>query len=361
MNEFETTNEQLSSSGGIFDPKWLGIGFVLPCISPTFYYLATKRKVISVVIFFFLFGLVISGLLTISAGRFMLSISEDIRHGFESGDFPEIEIEDGVATVRGAQPFVLFDEEGRFIAVDTTGVYQEIDRSRYYQGILLTRTNLHVLNRGEYEEVPLSELHPVFDANPIIIDAESATRIWGYVAWIIIGVVFLGLAIWYILIRLTYLLLLGLVVWGITSLIHSNTGFGSVLITGLYATVPATFGHYLLGQFNVRFFGLYTLLLLSAWAIGLVAALGERDGGLLRSERSLRGWRALIGMPMLIVFALDVMFSWTNGAIIIGSIALITFIILGVVSRKVSEGPTEIQIANGASPKTIGRGDNDPV
>jgi hypothetical protein len=201
-----------------------------------------------------------------------------------------------------------------------------------------------MLNKGEYEEVPLSELHSVFDANPIIIDAESTTRIWGYVAWIGIGVVFLGLAVWYILIRLTHLVMLGLVVWGITSLVRSNTGFGSILITGLYAIVPATYGHYLLGQFNVRFFGLYTLLLLSVWAIGLVAVLGERDGGLLRGERSLRGWRALIGVPMLIVFALDLIFSWTNGAVIIGSIALITFIALGVVSRQLGEGPKQIQI-----------------
>ena len=145
MNEGQLTNERSDARGCLLELEWLGAGFVLPCISPAFYRLAVRRRVISAVLFFLLFGLVITGLTTIGVGRTILSAGEDIRQAFEEGDFPEITIEDGVAMVDAPQPLVLFDEDGRVVVIDTTDTYKELDRSRYYQGFLLTRTSLYIL------------------------------------------------------------------------------------------------------------------------------------------------------------------------------------------------------------------------
>lgn len=328
MNEAESTTEQTTTPGCLSELEWLGVGFVLPAVSPTFYRLAAQRRVISAVIFFVLFGLIVSGLTTISVAINVFSVRGDVQQAFESGEFPEIRIEDGVATVEGPQPFVAFENEGQVVILDTTGTYRELDRSRYYQGFLLTRTSLHVLNRGEYQEIPLNELHTFFDTNPIIIDADSAARFWNYFSGILTVLAFIGLVIWYIALRFAYIVLLSLVVWGGASLIRRNTSFGPVLTTGLYAAIPAIYVHYLLGKVGVSFIGLFTLLLLPVWIVALIAALGKRDGGLLRGERPLRGWRALIGVPMLSIFALDVIFSWPKGVFVVWPVAALTFIVL---------------------------------
>lgn len=331
MNESQLTNERPGAGGCLHELEWLGAGFVLPCTSPTFYRLAVRRRVISAILFFLLFALVITGLTTIRVGKTLLSASEDIQQLFEQGDFPEITIEDGVATVDAAQPLVPFDEEGRVVIIDTTGTYKAIDRSRYHQGFLLTRTSLHILNEGEYQEVPLSELHEIFDTNPIVINADSVTRLWSSLSLILAALTFLGLAIWNMVVWLMYLALLGLVFWGVVSLVRPGTDFGPILITGLYAFIPAVYAHYLLGRLGLRFFGLQTILLLLMWTVTLVAAFAERIGGILLGGRPLRGWRALIGVPMLLVFALDVIFHWSKGAFIVWPMALLTFFaVLGI-------------------------------
>lgn len=76
-------------------------------------------------------------------------------------------------------------------------------------------------------------------------------------------------------------------------------------------------------------FLLFTLLLLIIWTVGLVAALGRRlAGDWLRGERARR---AVIGVPMLVVFALDVIYQWERGPLIVWATAAMTLIALLVV------------------------------
>jgi hypothetical protein len=141
--------------------------------------------------------------------------------------------------------------------------------------------------------------------------------------------IFLGLVFWRVAIGLVYITLLGFAVWGGAALAQRNIGFGAVLTTGLYAIVPATYANYLLDRVGFDFFGLFTLLLLGGWAISLVAAAGTRQAGdFLRGTRPLRAWRALLGIPMLVLFVLDAVYQWTNGALIVWIVALVTYALL---------------------------------
>lgn len=96
-----------------------------------------------------------------------------------------------------------------------------------------------------------------------------------------------------------------------------------------FAVVPAIAVHYLLDRVAMDFFGLFTLLLLLGWSVSLVAAAAERQAGdFLRGERPLRAWRTLIGIPLLVVLALDAIYEWPNGAAIVWLTAVVTFLIL---------------------------------
>jgi hypothetical protein len=95
----------------------------------------------------------------------------------------------------------------------------------------------------------------------------------------------------------------------------------------------------LLDRTNAEFFGMFTLILLVFWAFGLVAAVGYRQSGhWLRGVRSLRPWRAAIGIPMLVVFALDMIYRWHDGPTILWITAGVTAIVLIAVSYQTGMG-----------------------
>ena len=332
VKEMQAVQERSPAGGCLAELGWLGAGFVLPCASLTFYRRAARCRVVAAVAFFALFTLLITGLQTLSVGRALLSARRDIRELFESGKFPEIVIRDGVARVNAEQPLVLLDDGDSIFVIDSTGTYRRLDRSTHSQGFLLTRTSLHVMSDdGKYQEIPLEAFHGLLGANPIVVNADSASRFWAGFTAIATPVAFLGLAIWHVLIRFVYLAMLGLVIWGVVSLLRPNTGFGPVLITGLYALVPAMYAHYLLGRLGVGFITLQTLLLLPLWGIALAAALAAPGRSILGRERSLRGWRALFGVPLLLVFALDVVFAPRWGVAIAWLVAWLTFVSLAAV------------------------------
>lgn len=304
----------------------MGASFVLPLFSLTFYRRAARTRLALAMVFFILFGLVITGLKTLGMIRGMVLVSTEIQRSFASGEFPEITISGGVAEATGPQPRVLIDQDGILIVVDTGGTYTDIDRARYNQGFLLTSTELVMLNnQGNYQRLPLRDLQAAFQADPILINGTTAAGWWGTASAVLMVISLPLLAIWYCLVRLGHVLLIGLVFWGIAALVRPSTTFSQVLAAGLYAVVPASYGQVLLSQVNVHFPGLFTLLLIPSWALGLAAALSTapaavspepgsaaRPGlaGALLAERPLRPWRALVGLPLLIDLALEMIFAW---------------------------------------------------
>jgi hypothetical protein len=306
--------------------KLYGAGFVLSGCSPSLYYHATRRWLITAVVFFVLFGLTLSSVETWRIANDMRPFRDDVNAAFDDGKFPAITIADGEAIVHGPEPFIVVDDGRNLIVLDTTGEYTgaELESGRYESGNILTKTKLYSLDdQGDVQILPLDL--PFLISRNIEINANLAQRIVTYVQVLI----FSGLAFWHVGMGLVYITLLAFVVWGVVSLAQRHVDFGTVLATGLYAIVPATYAHYLLDRVRIDFFGMFTLLLLVAWAIGLVAAAGERHpGDFLRGKRPLRPWRALLGIPMLVLFILDVVFKWTHGAAIVWIAAIVTYLLL---------------------------------
>ncbi len=306
--------------------KLFGAGFVLSGCSPSFYYHAARRWLITAVAFYILFGLILAGVETWRIANDMRPFRDDVNAAFTDGKFPAITIADGEAIVHGPEPFVVVDDSRNLIVFDTTGEYTgaELENGRYDSGIILTKTKLYSIDdQGDVQITPLDM--PFLSQRNIEINENVAQRMVSAVQLLI----FLGLAFWRVALGLAYITLLAFVVWGVAALAQRNIGFGTVLTTGLYAVVPAVYAHYLLDRAGFDFFGMFTLLLLGGWAISLVAAAGKRQAGdFLRGTRPLRAWRALLGIPMLVLFVLDTVYQWTYGGAIVWITAVITYLLL---------------------------------
>lgn len=274
ISVFQPAGNESKENGGF--QSWLTFmikGFIFPCFSPSFYRAASKKSLIGGIAFFFLFAFVITFVPTIQLFIAMSGVGSEIQGAYERGEIPNIVIEDGIAEVDGTQPFV-FEDNGTIVAIDTTGEMNEIDTRWYSQGFLLTQTELHILNENEYQVLPLIDLNNDFK-NPIVLDKANVLDLWNTVLiWITI-IVFVGILLWNSIIRLAYIALIGLVIWGIVTLMKKGVGYSPVLITGILAIVPVTYLKFLLSLANISFFTLYTLLLIVVWSFALWVVLKD--------------------------------------------------------------------------------------
>jgi hypothetical protein len=323
--------------GCLTEAGWFFSGAVLPMGSITFYRKAAGRSVAGALVFFVLFTLVITTLSTLALGIGMFSAVPGIREAYDNGEIPDITISQGIAEVEGPQPFIFTDAsnpglEGTIVAVDTTGQIVEIDRSRYYQGFLLTRTELHMLdNNGRYQVIPLQDLNTAFETDPIVINADTASRGWATFSVFMVIFLFIFLVLWNTVVRLMILATWALVAWGIISLMRPNTGFGPIIITALYAVIPAIYITHLFSRVGFTFPGLQTFFFLIFWVIGMMACLGALN--VLPEDQPLRSWTALIGLPMLLVYMVDT--AWPipapYGSITLWVVTFLTvFVLVGV-------------------------------
>ncbi len=95
-----------------------------------------------------------------------------------------------------------------------------------------------------------------------------------------------------------------------------KTPYGFALTMGVYAFVPGLISAYILGRLGMHFIFMQTIILIVFWTIGLYAALVPNGWDLLGPDRPLRAWRTWLGLPLLLVLALDVIYSWPNGALV---------------------------------------------
>ena len=253
--------------GGIVDDlTWLGRGFFQTLYSLQFYRAATQKSLIDAILFFVVFGTLLTVITTFSLSRNLGSVADEIEQAFAAGEFPEIVIENGLATVRARQPLILLEEEGTIVILDTTGAYQTIDTSRYSQGFLLTRDSLHAYSEGDYQVVQLGDLNNAF-GNPIVVNRETALDFWRSLTSIFSVVAFIGIGLWNLVVRFMGLTFLAVLVWGVLSAFNIRSEYGPVLTVGIYALVPAVYLSFLLGQIGISFCGFQTGLLLAVWAI----------------------------------------------------------------------------------------------
>ncbi len=272
--EFQTLPaKELEEGDFVSSLLFMAKGFLFSCGNGNFYKEATRKKLIVSIFFFFIFACVITSVATLQLMIGMSDVGNEIQGAYDRGEFPTIIIEDGIAEVDQTEPFVFINNR-QFVAIDTTGEITEIDTRSYSEGFLLTRTELHFVNEDGYQAMLLSDLHETF-GNPIVIDKTQANNIWKTIA-IWIGVLaFIGLLFWNTLVRFTYIMLIGLPIWGIVSLSKKDVSFSLILSTGIFATVPVVYLKFLLDLANVNFFSLYTILFLIAWGLALRAVFKE--------------------------------------------------------------------------------------
>ncbi len=308
-------------------------GAVLPMGSLSFYQKAVKKSVGNAILFFVFFTLVISSLSTINIAVGAFSAIGSIENAFADGDVPEILIENGIAEVSGEQPFVLIDgpdASGRtmFVGIDTSDEITRINSS-YYQGFLLTRTKLHMITpQNGYQVIPLSELNRMFEKDPITINAETVSQAWATFSTIFVILAFFFLILWHTIVRLMIISMIALIIWGIVSLLKPNTGFGPIIITGLYAIVPAIYISHLFSRSNFGFPGVQTFFLLVFWVPGLTANLVNTK--FFAEEQPLRLRTALIGFPMLLLFIVDIFWQFQSpyDSIALWVVSLLTWLVL---------------------------------
>jgi hypothetical protein len=306
-----------SGCGGFL--TWMAAAFVLPVFSPTFYQRAARSRLVYAMTFFFLFALVISLVQSLAVLRSLSQVRQEIVQAYAGGNFPIIRIQAGEAIVEGPQTYVILDADRTLAMIDTSGAVTEIDRSRYDQGVLLTRRSLIFLsNSGDYRKVPLRDLQMAMEMDPIVLDQENVLSLWTYFGGLVSVAALLGLLLWNTLARLSMLLTVGLVVWGFTTILRRSTGFGEVLSAGIYAVVPAVYASALLERLTVSFLGMFTLITCLFWFAGLFFVLYPRQEfsslspwqTYAASARPLRAWRAWLGVPLLAVLAYEAIFGW---------------------------------------------------
>ncbi len=321
--------------------KVYGAGLVLSCFSPSFYYHVARRRVAHAVGFFLLFSLLLTLVQMAYLNMTMLPMRAAASQAFAAGHFPEITISHGVAVIHGPEPFVVYDKAGYLVALDTTGRYTvaSLLSGKYSEGgFLLTKTSLIAYDpeQGDPTVIQLSDLQGVL-GEPAQIN-DRTIQSWISVFEVLAGI---GLIIWNIPVRLVYLAPLALVVWGVAAGLRKGTPFAPVIITGIYALVPAFYAQFMLGQIAVGFCGLFTFVFVLAWALGLAAALspGASQGTpslpwvRLGDGHPLRLSRAVIGLPLVLNLGLEAIFHW-NAWYVTWPLALVTLAALLAVSAK---------------------------
>lgn len=141
---------------------------------------------------------------------------------------------------------------------------------------------------------------------------------------ILVILAFIFLALWQVIVRLMIISMIALILWGIVSLLKPNTGFGPIIITGLYAIVPAIYLSHLISRSGFGLPGMQTFFLLVFWIIGLLVNLTDID--FFNNNRPLRLWTAWIGVPMLALFILDIFWQFPSpyGPVLLWVVTLLT-------------------------------------
>lgn len=85
---------------------WFLKGFIYPCGSGSFYKAASKKRLIIPVLFFIVFAFVLTSITAVQLSLAMKDVENDIEMTYESGEFPAITIENGIAYVDGPQPLI---------------------------------------------------------------------------------------------------------------------------------------------------------------------------------------------------------------------------------------------------------------
>ena len=335
MSQTPKTSHQDQDFGSML--AWFSAGFVLPFYSLAFY-LAAVRKPLRVALLFFVTLMTMVAALTTS--RLFLvydQLREQTIAAGQSGAFPEITIEEGIATVVDETPFLLSVEDEYFIAIDTAGELTGSEMLRENRGLLLAETELRFYNNGSFEAVPLQDYNTRLNIETIIIDGNAIEQFFSFVSLTYLIVSAIGIWFWDVVVWLFFLVMTTYFLWSPIGKVFKEVTFRSVLIIGIYAHLPAYIINYVLKLFDVQIVFSYTILLMVFWVGTIYLVLRELAVLAIKAEKEKRSrqdaplpalptprlWPALLGSPLIIFMILNTVNQWEFAPLyILGGLAV---------------------------------------
>lgn len=310
MNSDGMKTAKLEETDLVTELGWLGAGAVLPLTSISFYDRAVRRPPLMALIFFLAFGLVVGMLTAVGVTRDLGSLEGEVRQALIESEFPTITIADGIASANVPQPYTILDQDDTVLMIDTTGEVTSLNASRYDQGILLTQTELHILNQGgDYQITDLDDLNLLFGQDPLIINADTLSEFAGGFASVFSVIAFIVLLLWHVLVRLALVSFMALIIWALASTYWKGVKYSQVWIVGAYASIAALYLTYLLSRLSisicaVQFFLLAGIMLVVTYVL---RPAGEEEGP--RTFKPLMLQYAWVGLPLILVLSYDLINS----------------------------------------------------
>lgn len=245
---------------------WWLKGFLWPCFSRTYYAQATTKRLSAAILFLFVFAIPQTLATDLVAGTGLRGLQRALEGAYDQFDLPKVTIADGVAVADPTAPFEAVVDD-TLIAIDTTGAMEQIDRSRYEQGLLFTETAFHFLPKdGQYYVAEYAHLQRAFDG-PIVLSREMASELLYQQAKTMTPMGRLGIYGYNTVVRLALLLLIGLGIWIGIRVKRQGFPYRVVLIIGILANVPTWYLTFVLQKVGWWFSGAYLLFWLITWGI----------------------------------------------------------------------------------------------
>jgi hypothetical protein len=263
-------------------------GWVLTAFSITFYRRVAQRPAWRALLFFAVF--VALPMLTSIAS--LLDARAILHEGL-----PQVSIKNGRLSVEGEQPFVRSAADTKLV-IDVTGKYtvQEAAAGKYRDIFLLTETEYALYTEGS--PVTMGRLTDF---------GRGEINTGTFLQWLdifflaVFGVMFLLFSGW-----VFYVPVVGLAVWSLAHLLGGRISYRQVCVTGLYASVPASYIYWLsvLIGAPAGWAGILVAWVAqtAAWAYGSAAIMIPVRAQGIWAKRPLRAWRAALALPIIVLW-----------------------------------------------------------
>jgi hypothetical protein len=227
-----------------------------------FYREIAHQKVSRSIGYFFLFILLISVVLSLSASTFL--IQHLARLAEDMGDkLPEVQIVDGVVSTSVTEPYFYGDENFIFI-IDTTGGTTAVDVS-YQQGILLAKNKVILkLSTIETREYDLSKIKSfTLDKEALKSWQKSSSRL-------ALPVLLVGFFFYLLVIKGIQILFFSVIALIINNNIQANLKYENLFNISLFALTPPVLFTTVFTVFGFRFpfFGFFYVIIYLIFLVG---------------------------------------------------------------------------------------------
>lgn len=210
-------------------------------------------------------GIIYSTVVTVKTNR---SIDSTIAF-FESEEFPEISISNGVLNVDLEEPLVIEQDHDLIFIVDMTSTYTLNELAGYSIGYLITPQRI-IINQAGSPPIPF-EFKNFEDFQ---IDKNTAIDFLNRIRRFFIGIIVFGIIIGTILLKLLESLILSIISLIANSLLNTNMTYHDLYKIGIYAMTLPSIIVVIINSLSLRLsFGMMLLIYYGISTIYVVLAL----------------------------------------------------------------------------------------